>query len=301
MLTLGQIRGQDRVVERLRRAMASERVPHAYLFAGPAGVGKHTTAVALAAAMNCERAPGEGCGECATCERIGAGLHPDVVTLERQGASQTVPIEVIRSRVIPALGMPPHEARARFFLIEEATSLLGPAQNALLKTLEEPPARTHFVLGTASVGEVLPTIRSRCQRVSFQPLPAALRAELEGDAEGAGEMEQAVERLLERVAGGVTGRAAGDPMALARAVDGLAGRKEKPAQVARAVRLLAQRLGQEARRSAQAGDLDTAGVRAAQARRALACEMSLSVHNAHPLLAVDHLARDLAAMATGTR
>ena len=303
MLTLGQIRGQDRVVERLRRAMTSERVPHAYLFAGPAGVGKHTTAVALAAAMNCERAPGEGCGECATCERIGAGLHPDVVTLERQGASQTVPIEVIRTRVIPALGMAPHEARARFFLIEEATSLLGPAANALLKTLEEPPARTHFVLATASVGELLPTIRSRCQRVSFQPLPAALRAEIEGDAEGAGEMEQAVERLIDRVAGGAGagGGASVDPMALARAVDGLAGRKEKPAQVARAIRLLAQRLGQEARRSAQAGDLATASVRAAQARRALACEMSLSVHNAHALLAVDHLARDLAAMATGAR
>src|SRR5690606_35134570 len=130
--------------------------------------------------MNCDQAPGEGCGTCAACERIGAGLHPDVVTLERQGASQSIPIEVIRTRVIPALGLAPHEGRARFFLIEEATSLLGPAANALLKPLEEPPARTHFILCTSSVGELLPTIKSRCQRVQFQPLAADLRAEIEG-------------------------------------------------------------------------------------------------------------------------
>src|SRR5690606_21936856 len=114
-----------------------------------------------------------------------AGAHPDVVTLERQGAAGTIPIEIIRSRVIPALALAPHEARARFFLVEEATSLLGPAANALLKTLEEPPARTHFVLGTAAAAELLPTIRSRCQRIDFRPLPATMRADLDGGAEAA--------------------------------------------------------------------------------------------------------------------
>jgi len=281
VVTFGQIRGQARVVELLRRQVAQGRVPHAYLFTGPAGVGKHTTGLALAAAMNCDQAPGEGCGACATCERIGAGLHPDVVTLARQGASQSIPIAVIRDQVIPALGLPPHEARARVFLVEEATSLLGPAANALLKSLEEPPARTHFVLATASVGELLPTIKSRCQRVHFQPLPADLRAELEG--EDAAALRGAVDEVM-----AVTGR--GDRMRLGELAAAIAGDK---GQVTRAVRLLAQELHRRARAAALEGDLARAGQLGAQAQRALDCEWALTEHNAGPLLALEHLVRDL--------
>jgi DNA polymerase-3 subunit delta' len=292
VVTLGQIRGQTRATGLLRSAMSRGRVPHAYLFTGPSGVGKYTTALALAAAMNCETAPGEGCGTCSACERIDRGLHPDVVSLERQGASQTVPIEVIRKQVIPALGLPPHEARARFFLIDEAAALLGPAANALLKTLEEPPARTHFVLCTSSVNELLPTIRSRCQRVIFQPLPAEVRAELDGDADDkTGQVIDAILRGLEASGG----RA--DPTRLLKLSDQLAGQREKPGQVAAAVRLLAGRLHSEARRAAEAGDLHRASALGAQALAALDCEMGLSVHNAHGQLAIDRLLRELAALA----
>jgi len=272
--------------------MSQGRVPHAYLFTGPGGVGKHTTALALAAAMNCERAEGEGCGECSACERIGRALHPDVVTLERQGASQSVPIETIRKQVIPVLGLAPHEARARFFLIEEATSLLDPAANALLKTLEEPPARTHFVLCTSSVGELLPTIRSRCQRVIFQPLAADVRAELDGEA------DDKVGPIIEALVGGRSAGGRGEElMRVLQLGEQLAGQREKPGQVARAVRLLAARLHAEARRAAEAGDLERACRLGEQARAALDCEMALTVHNAHAGLAVDRLVRGLAASA----
>ena len=281
MVTLAHIRGQPRVVEQLGRALRQGRVPHAYLFTGPPGVGKHTTGLALAAAMNCERAPSEGCASCPACQRIASGCHPDVVTLERQGASQTIPIETIRSLVIPALGLAPHEGRARFFLIEEATSLLGPAANALLKTLEEPPARTHFVLCTSSPGELLPTIRSRCQRVQFQPLAADLKAELEG--EDAAANRQAVDQLL-----AVVGR--GDRLALAKLAEAIAGDR---AQTARTVRLLAQALHQQARAAADAGEMSRAGMLAAGAARALACEVALTLHNAHALLAIEDLVREL--------
>ena len=278
MPILGQIRGQPRVVELLRRAMAQDRVPHAYLFTGPAGAGTYTAALALAAAMNCERAPGEGCGTCAACERIAAGVHPDVQTLERQGPSQTIPIEVIRKQVIPALGLPPHEARARLYLIEEATSLLDPAANALLKTLEEPPARTHFVLCTGSPLELLPTIRSRCQRIIFQP------PEVEATGEEA--TGRAVDDLLE-VAG------TGDRMKLALIVDAMAASSGERHSAARAVRLLAQRLHRRACEAARAGDVRRAAAIAAQANRALDCEWALGEHNANAQLAVDRLVREV--------
>jgi DNA polymerase-3 subunit delta' len=298
VVTLGQIRGQARAVELLRRAMAQGRVPHAYLFTGPPRVGKSTTALALAAAMNCERAPGEGCGECGPCERIGRGIHPDVVALERQGASQTVPIESIRKQVIPVLGLAPHEARARFFLFDEATALLDPAANALLKTLEEPPARSHFVLCTSSVGELLPTIRSRCQRIIFQPLPTDVRAELDGEAEAEDQVGRAIEGLVSGLAAGRTG--AEERMRMLQLGEELAGARQergRSAQVASSVRLLAARLHAEARRAVDSGDLGRAGVLAAQARAALDCEFALSEHNAQASLAIDRLVRELLAHA----
>ncbi len=286
MPILGQIRGQPRVVELLRRAMAQDRVPHAYLFTGLAGAGTYAAALALAAAMNCERAPGEGCGTCAACERIAAGVHPDVQTLERQGPSQTIPIEVIRKQVIPALGLPPHEARARLYLIEEATSLLDPAANALLKTLEEPPARTHFILCTGSPGELLPTIRSRCQRIIFQP------PEVEASGEDA--TVRAVEDLLEAAG-------TGDRMKLALIADAMAASSGERHSAARAVRLLAQRLHRRACEAARAGDVRRAAAIAAQANRALDCEWALGEHNANAQLAVDRLVREVDAAAREAR
>ena len=144
--TLKEIRGQERAIERLRHAIAKDRIPHAFLFAGPRGVGKHTTGIALSMALNCDDEPSVGCGNCGICVRIAEGNHPDVRTLATKGAAQIIPIETVRAEVVAAVGLPPHEARAPVFLIEEAADLQGPAANALLKTLEEPPARTHFIL-----------------------------------------------------------------------------------------------------------------------------------------------------------
>src|SRR4051794_659322 len=161
----------------------------------------YEVAIALASALSSERARGEGCGavdeavRCESCAKIAGGFHPDVVTLLREGAAQIVPIESVRNQVIARMGLPPHEGAVRVFIVEEATSLAPPAANALLKTLEEPPARTLFVLCTTAPEQLLPTIRSRCQRVRFAAgtaLPsdadpaklervAALGAELAGD------------------------------------------------------------------------------------------------------------------------
>jgi DNA polymerase III subunit delta' len=285
----GDIRGQARAIALLRQQVALGRVPHALLFVGPAGVGKHSTALALAAEMNCESPvadpgpTGGACGVCSTCQRIASGQHPDVVTLERLGASQTIPIETIRRQLIPALGLPPHEARARFFLVEEATSLLGPAANCLLKTLEEPPPRTHFVLGTSAVSELLPTIRSRCQRVTFQPLAATLRAELHGDAEAAASLVGQIDALAAACSGGGV-------VALYRAAEGAAGDKENLPAILTG---LAERLHASARACAGSGDLAGAVAQAARGRQVLACLRALAMHNAHGQLAVEDLLHGL--------
>jgi DNA polymerase-3 subunit delta' len=163
--------GQDRAVARLRSALASGKVHHAYLFEGPDGVGKRTTAMALAQAWNCERRPGEGCGECASCRKIDAGVHPDVMSLPIFNEEGKVKDQAERVRdLVAAVGFPPHEGRARIVLVDPAHELNPTGANILLKTLEETPAGTHFVLVTTAAARLLTTIRSRCQRVAFAPL-----------------------------------------------------------------------------------------------------------------------------------
>src|SRR5262249_39517329 len=164
--------GQERAVAQLCRSIERGRVPHAYLFSGPPDAPLVDAAIALAMALCCQRTPGEGCdgdpdAMCDACAKIASGIHPDVVTLVREGAAQIVPIESVRSQVIARVGFPPNEAPLRVFIVEEATALAPPAANALLKTLEEPPGRTMFVLCTTAPDQLLPTIRSRCQRVRF--------------------------------------------------------------------------------------------------------------------------------------
>jgi len=290
VLTLSEIRGQERAIAALRRALAADRVPHAYLFCGPAGSGKHTTGLALAAAMNCDQAPGEGCGRCEPCEKIAAGIHPDIRTLEREGAAQIIPIETIRTNVLARVGLPPHEGRARVYLIEEAGSLQGPAANALLKTLEEPPARTHFILCTTAPDQLLPTIRSRCQRVSFAALPPDVRAELAPDDDAratAARLTQIVERLESAIASGAS-------LAIHDAAVGAVQEKTDTVPV---LQLLAVRLHERAREAAMEGDLGVAAALAEGARMVLDAEMTVAVHNAHGQLALDSLLRRLRGIA----
>ncbi len=148
------------------RALAAGKVPHALLFVGPAGVGKAACARALAAALNCETRPGLGCASCTACEKIEAGIHPDVIALAPEGAGNFIQADTIRG-LIERLGYPPHEGAARVVILEDAERLHLSAANAFLKTLEEPPARTHFILVTAAPDQLPITIRSRCQRVRF--------------------------------------------------------------------------------------------------------------------------------------
>jgi DNA polymerase-3 subunit delta' len=191
-MPFAEIIGQDRAVDALRAAVRRGGLHHAYLFAGPAGVGKGTVARLLAQAANCERADGDACGTCGPCRKIARGVHPDVLVVERERdmaragrwepkggrtPSRDIVVDQVRELVDRRLSLRRFEGRWRFVLIDPADAMNPQAQNAILKTLEEPPPDTTLVLVSSSADGLLPTVRSRCLRLPFAPLPDALLVE----------------------------------------------------------------------------------------------------------------------------
>jgi DNA polymerase-3 subunit delta' len=169
---LGDLIGQQLARAALERALAGGRVAHAYVFEGPPGVGKRSTALGLAMALDCPKAPGVGCGACEVCRRIESGLHPDVPTFGPSGPGGQIVIEDVRA-ILALARTRPHEAPARVIIVDDADALNPNSANGLLKTLEEPLAGNHLVLCTAAPERLLPTVRSRAQRIRFRALGAA--------------------------------------------------------------------------------------------------------------------------------
>ncbi|MET0386942.1 MAG: AAA family ATPase, partial [Polyangiales bacterium] len=169
---------QEGAVRVLQHALDHDRVAHAYLFEGPSGVGKERVAIALACTLLCRTArSGQTC-ECNTCQRVRAGNHPDVrVFRPRDEGDRNLQVELIRSELLPFTKFAPFEAEAACVIFPEADVSFpvhhAEAANALLKTLEEPRPRVTFLLLSERPDRLLPTIRSRCQRVRFRPLGAA--------------------------------------------------------------------------------------------------------------------------------
>ena len=171
------IAGHSRLLSLLARVIARDSMPPAVLMAGPAGVGKRLTAIAIAQAVNClqprsstefER---DACGECASCRRIARGVHPDVIVVE-PGETGAIKIEQLRD-VIDRSQYRPFEGRRRVVIINEADAAGADAQSALLKTLEEPPSASLFILISSIPDALLPTVLSRCPRLRFGSLTAA--------------------------------------------------------------------------------------------------------------------------------
>jgi DNA polymerase-3 subunit delta' len=212
-MPFSEVSAQDRAVGSLRTALRRGTLHHAYLLGGPAGVGKGTAARLLAQAVNCEggEAGPDGwrddpCGACGPCRKIEKGTHPDVLVLAEERVmakagrwepdggrtpSRDIVVAQIRDLVDHRLSLRLFEGRRRVVIIDPADAMNVQAQNALLKTLEEPPDDTTLVLVSATPDELLPTIRSRCLRVPFGPLPAPLvesilLAELGGKSGGKG-------------------------------------------------------------------------------------------------------------------
>jgi len=206
MLRLLDIVGQDPVIASLQQCMGGGRMPHALMFVGPNGVGRRTTAMALAAALLCEnpqRFPNNGrfgalqddfplvdaCGKCGDCVTLGAGSHGDFQLVYKELAAfhpdpkvrdrkmQNLGIDVIKHFLIKPAYLAPSRGRGRVFVVREAELMTGDAQNALLKTLEEPPAGVTIVLICRRSEDMLPTTISRCRTMRFAPLPPGFVAD----------------------------------------------------------------------------------------------------------------------------
>ena len=171
-MSFAKLIGNEHNKEILKRLLERGRVNSTLIFAGPDGVGKRRFALTMAKAANCHKAPATGyatdsCDECPVCRRIEEGTYGDVTTIAPDGQY----IKIAQTRAMSEeVYYRPREGRQRFFIIDEADRLRDEAANSLLKTLEEPPATSTLLLITARPNALLPTIRSRAQRVNFAPL-----------------------------------------------------------------------------------------------------------------------------------
>lgn len=163
-----ELAGQDFVSATLEASLASGRIAHAYLFSGPRGCGKTSTARILAKALNCEQGPSaRPCGTCANCRAIAAGSSLDVIEIDGASNTSVEGVRQIKDEVL----FPPNSARYKVYIIDEVHMLSMSAFNALLKTIEEPPPYVVFIFATTELHKVPATIKSRCQQFAFRLIP----------------------------------------------------------------------------------------------------------------------------------
>ena len=199
--TFNELIGQEPICRILKNAITHNKVSHAYIFSGPRGVGKTSTARILSKALNCEAGPTpEPCGDCLSCKSVSEGSSVDVIEIDGASNTGVENIRDLRERVRYA----PSFGRYKVYIIDEAHMLSTSAFNALLKTLEEPPAHVIFVLATTEPRKIPPTVLSRCQHLSFKRIPHnKIRERLEfiSKSEGINAANSAIE-LIARAADG---------------------------------------------------------------------------------------------------
>jgi len=201
-----KIIGHDFQKSLLQRAAKEGMVSHAYLFSGPDGVGKKLVALEFAKLLNCTSDRGDSMTEeceCGSCRKVERGIHPDVVLVEYEGVND-IKVDQIREGIEDKLFLKPFEGAFKVVIVDESERMNRSAQNAFLKTLEEPPPNSIIILLTSRSAALLPTIRSRCQIVSFSPLPLEYIAQI---LEKESELSDSEVELTSRLSGGSPGLA----------------------------------------------------------------------------------------------
>ncbi|MGH7774006.1 MAG: DNA polymerase III subunit delta' [Candidatus Binatia bacterium] len=174
-MPFADIVGHGKQLETLIWGLEKDRLHHAYLFLGPEGVGKRTIALSLARAIHCQERVYDFCDECANCARVRTGKHPDVHLVAPLAGKKEISIQQVRE-LERELNFRPFSGRKKIALLDPASLMNFSAQNALLKTLEEPPSNSLLILLSTSTGGLLSTLLSRCLRLSFSSLPVEVVA-----------------------------------------------------------------------------------------------------------------------------
>lgn len=205
-VSIAELAGQSVAAEHLARALGAGRLHHALLFSGPDGVGKHRAAKILAQRLMCQSAPladdpGAACGTCSACVKASTTGHGDIHFLETE--EKMLKIDAVRE-AIAALHVRTVEGGPKVLIIRDADKMNPNAQNALLKTLEEPPGHTHLILTSSRPRALLLTVRSRCQEIPFRPVPLASVSEMLVREKG---LPEDTARLLAALSQGAPGRA----------------------------------------------------------------------------------------------
>lgn len=170
MLQFSEILGHEQIKEHLQRALETDKISHAYILSGEEGMGRKSLANAFALSLLCERGKKEPCMQCPACRQVLSGSHPDLIHVTHEKPN-SISVDEIREQINDTIRIRPYSSYYKIYIVDEAEKMTVQAQNALLKTIEEPPAYAVILLLTTSEGAFLPTILSRCVKLKLKPLP----------------------------------------------------------------------------------------------------------------------------------
>ena len=172
MFTFSELVGHEQIRTHLETAIRDEKPFHAYIFQGDVGVGKETMATTFAAGLQCRGEGGRPCKSCVSCHQMESGNQPDIIWVNREKSS--LGVDEIRDKLCNTMDIRPFSSQYKVYIVTEAEKMTEAAQNALLKTIEEPPDYGVVILLTSNISELLPTIRSRCLTLEFRPMSTAV-------------------------------------------------------------------------------------------------------------------------------
>lgn len=173
MADFKDILGHEGIIEHLQNAIAMNRVSHSYIFNGEDGLGKMMLAKAFAKALQCEAGESTPCGQCRSCIQADTGNQPDIIYLTHEKPA-SIGVDDVRTQLVDDIVIRPYSSRYKVYIIDEAQKLTTQAQNAILKTIEEPPAYAVIIFLTSNAGIFLPTILSRCVMLNLKPVKSQL-------------------------------------------------------------------------------------------------------------------------------